>query len=460
MGLQNLEDILPSASAATAPACSADSPLCTTDAAAAAPTVSAAPTIPDAASPRMGARLAEAWRTGTLLLPMQDAGSPVRLPGLHPSVLPPSLSGPAEVELAGIGEHFAAWTVAPLRNAPVIVRIPHTDAAAGEPQAFDHEIAALALAPAGVGPEAVAFQGDPARSPLGLPYVVTTHVPGQALAPQAWTPAHLRAHARLLALLHTVAAPGRGPARLGKQPWKDVPREHSLLTEVEAAADSWRADHRELLAEHHLKPFLKAMVKRVKKVEPQIKDLDGFVLSHGDLCATNILWGPSADGGSAAVGAHAADGGNTADTDPSVRYIDFEWAQADDPARDLAILGGSVHAGPWYVPMGEEHVAGFVAAYVDERHRLAADQGTAGEVPASVSDVAALRARMRAWTAYERTGMLVHLASRAAGAPGAGADGAADAGRDGSTPDGGGSPMHRRAFAQLRRTLAVELGID
>lgn len=374
----------------------------------------AAPAPLDVASPAMGERLAAAWEDGTLVLPLRDTESPVRLPGLHKSVLPASLSGKARVALAGVGETFAAWRVIPQTNAPLIVRIPH-----GTPedlhQDLAHEIAALTLLPPGVGPDPVAVQDHAAPSPIGHPYVVTTDVPGTPAPPGTWTHAHLVAHAEHLAQLHFVAAPGRGPVTLGEDPWALVPAGRpSLLAEVEAAAEQWRTRHRDVVREHGLEPFITAALRRVEQVEEQIAQLDGFALCHGDLCATNILWEKSAPGEDA----------------PRVAFIDFEWAQGDDPARDLAIIGGAVHGGPWYVPLGEEQVAGFVSAYQRARAAL-------GEMPDAVADTAALRERVRAWTAYERTGMLVHVAARAAT-----------------------RSLHRQVLPVLRRTLAAELGAD
>lgn len=369
--------------------------------------------LPDPASPAMGELLAEAWRAGTLVLPLRDETSPVRLPGLHRSVLPSSLSGRARVALAGVGERFAAWRVIPQENAPVIVRIPHV--APGElHQDLAHEIAALTLLPTEVGPAPIAVHDDAASSPLGHPYVVTTEMPGTAAAPPAWTAAHLRAHAAHLARLHAVPAPGRGPVSLGEDPWAAVPAgPQHLLPEVEAEVAAWRAAHGAVIREHGLSPLLEAALETVAAVEGQFAQLEGFVLAHGDLCATNILW----DGRDEATGL------------PRVQYIDFEWAQGDDPARDLAILGGAVHGGPWYVPLAEDQVGEFVAAYVRAR-------GEQSEVPASVADVPSLRERMRAWTAYERTAMLVHVASRAAT-----------------------RASHRRVLPVLRGTLADELGV-
>jgi aminoglycoside phosphotransferase (APT) family kinase protein len=361
----------------------------------------------------MGERIAEAWRRGTLVLPLRtDDASPVRLPGLHRSALPSSLSGRARVALAGVGERFAAWRVTPQENAPVIVRIAHV-----APEEFHqdlaHEIAALTLIPPEVGPAPIAVHDEASTSPLGHPYVVTTAVPGVAAAPETWTGAHLRAHARLLARLHTVTAPGRGPVSLGQEPWAAVPvGPQQLLAEVEAEVGAWRARHGALLAEHGLEPLLEATLERVAGIEDQIAAHDGFALCHGDLCATNILW----------------EGTDPTTGDPRVQYIDFEWAQGDDPARDLAIIGGRVHGGPWFVPLEEEQVARFVQEYVRARGEL-------GEVPAAVADVGALRERMRAWTAYDRTAMLVHVASRAAT-----------------------RATHRRVLPVLRATLAEELG--
>lgn len=369
---------------------------------------------PDPMSAAMGDRLRESWRDGTLVLPMRDGHSPVRLPGLHKSVLPTSLSGEARVSLVGVGERFAAWRLTPQQNASVIVRIPHVDPSELS-QGLAHEIAALTLIPPEVGPDPIAFHDDAATSPLGHPYVVATDMPGSAAAPETWTSAHLSAHARHLAHLHSVSAPGRGPISLAEDPWASIPAgPPTLLDEVEGLVAQWRERHRAVIAEHRLEPFLEAALQAVAGIDPEIRELDGFVLAHGDLCATNILWDRAESDHEQAV----------------VRYIDFEWAQADDPARDLAIIGGAVHGGPWYVPMDAELVDRFVTEYVRAR-------GEHGEVPSSVADVPALYRRMETWTAYERTAMLVHVASRA------------------ST-----RVAHQPVLPRLRSTLAAFLGIE
>lgn len=372
--------------------------------------------LPDRADPTsaaMGELLAETWSSGMLVLPPRDENSPVRLPGLHKTVLPASLSGEARVSLAGIGERFAAWRVTPQLNAPVIVRIPHVEISELH-QELSHEIAALTVTPPDVGPDPIAFQDDPLLSPIDHPYTVTTDVPGTAAAPEAWTQLHLSAHAAHLAQLHSIEAPGRGPVSLGADVWAQVPPgPPSLLAEVTEEAEIWRDQHPEVIAAQQLEPFLDAALEAVAAIEPAIASLDQFVLAHGDLCATNILWERPADGSDL----------------PTVRYIDFEWAQGDDPARDLAIIGGPVYGGPWYVPLEESQLAQFVAEYVAARSEY-------GEVPDSVADTAALRRRMRAWTAYERTAMLVHVAVRAEA-----------------------DETYQPILAVLRRTLAADLGL-
>lgn len=356
---------------------------------------------PDPVSPAMGERLAAAWHRGALVPASPGQSSAA------------ASSPPARVELAGVGESFAAWRLVPSQGDRLIVRLPHV-APEELPQDLTREVAALAALPPGVGPRPVAVHAEPDSGPLGLPYVVTTDVPGTVLTPAAWTDHHLRSHAEHLARLHTVPAPGRGPVSLGADRWAAVPAgSQGLLAEVEGEIASWRARHGAVIAEHDLAPLLDAAREAVATAEEQIAQLDGFVLAHGDLCATNILW----DGDDSRTGL------------PRVQYIDFEWAQGDDPARDLAAVGGVVHGGPWYVPMREEQVTDLVSIYM----RTRAEQG---EVPDSVSDPAALRERMRAWTAYERTAMLVHVASRAAA-------------RD----------THRRVLPVLRDTLAVALDI-
>lgn len=383
---------------------------------------------PDPLSAEMGERIREAWEAGTLVLPLRRADVPVRLQGMTKRVLPTGLAGPATVDLAGVGERFAVWCVQPEGNGPLAVRIPHVgpDELA---QGLAQEMAALTLASAGIGPEPVAFHDDAVTSPLGQPYVCTSYTEGEVLPVRDWSPEHLTAHARRLAHLHEVTAPGRGPLQLADDPLGAVLEDGvPLVEEVREQARVWHERAGQEITSEGLSPFVDAMLARVEAEAALFEELDRSVLVHGDLCATNVLWSP--EGGSSAPHDAADPGGPSrpgAPGDP--RFIDFEWAQADDPARDLAIIGGTVHGGPWYVPMDTEAVEEFVHAYVDERRAL-------GDRSAACTDVSGILRRMRVWTAYERTAMLVHVARLA--------------------PD---SRRHREVLPTLRGTLARELDV-
>lgn len=316
-------------------------------------------------------RLEEAWRRGALVpaAPVPDAGARVRIGRM------------------GRGESFEAWEIRPEAGPALTIRIPWQDPGHHAP-AMAGEVLALERIPAGIGPQPLALHEDAARSPIGLPCLVTTHMPGRILAPEAWTDAHLRAHARRLAALHRAEEPWRAPS------WAE---------ETGALFAQWTAQ----LAPgdpHRLGPVIAAAQQECAVTAEEIDAAPRWTLCHGDLCATNIVW-----------------------EDDRCAYIDFEWAMADDPARDLAIIGGPVHAGPWYVPMDETQVAGFVQEY----------RARCGELGGLVEDASALRSRMRAWTFYERTAMLVHVAGRAEH-----------------------SALHARVLPQLRGTLATALGVS
>lgn len=325
----------------------------------------------DAAEQHRARALAEAWRSGTLV-----PGAPA-----------PPPDDPVHVAPMGRGESFEAWEVRPLAGPSLTVRIPWQDPARHVP-AMAAEVVALGRIPEGIGPRALALHEDAARSPIGAPCLVTSHMPGVALPPRQWTSAHLLAHARLLAALHRAEEPSRVPS------WQ---------LETSTLFAQWAA---ELPPQdpHRLGPVIAAAGTACAEAAELIDAAPRWTLCHGDLCATNIVW----------------EGGRCA-------YIDFEWAMADDPARDLAIIGGSVHGGPWYVPMDEAQVGGFVEAY----------RAAGRELGSPVEKASALRARMRAWTLYERTAMLVHVAGRA-----------------------GTSALHARALPQLRAGLAALLGLS
>ncbi|MFC0673682.1 aminoglycoside phosphotransferase family protein [Brachybacterium hainanense] len=289
--------------------------------------------------------LEQAWRSGVLI----------------PGAAAPGAQARVRIGRLGRGESFEAWEIRPEHGPALTVRVPWRD-----PQqqvaAMAREQQMLRYVPAGIGPRALALHAEAARSPIGAPCLVTTHVPGRVLAPRDWSEEHLHTHARLLARLH-------------REP-QAAPRSPSWSEETSSLFAGWSA---QLAAEdpHALAPVLTLAQEICARAAPMIDAAPRRALCHGDLCATNIVW----------------DGERCA-------YIDFEWAMVDDPARDLAIIGGRVHGGPWYVPMDEDRTIGFV------REHLRALGGSA-------EDEDGLRGRMRAWTAYERSAMLMHLAERA-----------------------------------------------
>ncbi|MGP9694147.1 phosphotransferase [Brachybacterium sp. AOP25-B2-12] len=348
-----------------------------------------------AADPEVGRRILAAWRDGTLVPRGPDT------PGPRPA----EDSG---IEVIGVGESFAAWAICSPGHPGVTVRVPWRDPE-DLAQPLGREIAALRHVPPGLGPLPLALWDDPASSPIGRPCLVTAFVPGRVLAPTDWSPRHLRAHARALARLHTASMPGRGPLLGAPDTAGLAPGPMSILAEADGAFAWWHEHHPEVADRADVAPLLAAARGRCAQAEPAFARNDAYVLAHGDLCATNVVWEDDAEGA------------------PRPRFIDFEWAQADDRARDLAIIGGPVHGGPWYVPLDDGALEDLLRTYVDAAR---------GYDPTAIPDVDDLRARRDAWVAYERTAMLLHVTRRAAE----------------------GDPAHRAALPVLRSSLAEWLG--
>lgn len=327
----------------------------------------AALTLPD-----VGERILAAWRAGALV---PASAAPV--------------DSDADVRVSGTGESFVVWHVAPADGAQALaVRIPwRTPAQLAQPLGADLPV--LAHLPSDLGPHLLAAHLDAGSSPIGLPAIVTTFVPGEILAPEAWTREHLLAHARSLAALHRQPWPGRGRIGDATDPTAGLQRgPMSMLAEIDGAWAWWRRAEPEICARPDTAWAMDAARAVCAAAEPAFAEVTSFVLAHGDLCATNIVWAGSAFEGTIRA-----------------RYIDVEWAQADDRARDLAIIGGPVHVDPWYVPLDDADLEAFLQAYL---------AGARALDPRLDLDADALRIRRDAWVAYERTGMLLHVSRRAA----------------------------------------------
>ena len=266
---------------------------------------------------------------------------------------------PLTVSWLGAGESYAAWLVD--ADQSVVVRIPYRDAAA-MPRPIEAEFAALKLVPPEVGTHGLAVGVDE-NNPLGCRFVMTTFASGEAKPVEEWTDADLAAVASRLAQLHDHSQPMCGPVTDPQSGRVD------LVGEFEAGWDWWREHHPDVTRSPQPQRLLPLARAFIAARASDFEELREFSLVHADLIANNVVF----------------DGGQP-------RFIDWEWAEFGDPARDLALLGGTVHGGPWYVPMDAAQVEALVAAYVAGVER-ASGRRLAPE---------SLLRRRDAWEVYER----------------------------------------------------------
>lgn len=233
--------------------------------------------------------------------------------------------GPVRVRRLGAGESYEAWHVraggedggedsGEDSGEDVVLRVVHRPVHE-LPRPMSAEFDVLPLVPAGIGPRAVLLDESPEL--LGSPFMVTSLVPGRVV--DAWSPELLTAHARQLARLHAATRPGTV----------------LLADHLRDSLAWWTAQHPDVVAQvEHLVPHVVAFV------EP-IPPAPRTTLIHGDAVPSNIL----------------------VDDDGTPRYVDWEWGGFGDPAQDLAYLGGSIAAAPWYVPLTPAAIDHLLAAY-------------------------------------------------------------------------------------------------
>lgn len=328
-------------------------------------------------------------------------------------------SGRARVETLGRGESYAAWLVRSGGRARV-VRVQRR-ATADMPRPMAAEFAALERIPPELGTSAIAMEPGP-DNPLGAPYMVTSYVPGAVLAPQEWGPSLLAALAGQLARLHLAlaapvgeaAADAAGVARAGggaapsSQAACDGIAVTAPMTVAPASAQGeevlawWRGSAPWTLEHPLVAPLLGAWREALARRDPAFRETPIHPLIHGDVVRTNVV---------------VCEG--------VPRLIDFEWAEPGDVAKDLALIGGRVSGGPWYVPLGSLDVQALVEEYV----RVMAAQaprmgcrapgagGGAGPVRwspghASVTDPSRLLVRRGAYELIDRMGNLLYCLSR------------------------------------------------
>ena len=263
------------------------------------------------------------------------------------------------VERLGAGESYTAWRIGSGEQARVLRlprRPPHD-----LPRSMQAEFEVLRRVPPELGTSAVALEAG-SDNPLGTPYMVTTHVPGRALRATDWNPR-----------LATATAPAPSAAF--------VP---SAGEQGEELATWWGEHHPQTLTDPRVRALLPAWRRELDRLAPAFEAVPTHPLIHGDAVATNVILGP----------------------DGLPRLIDFEWSGPGDTAKDLALIGGRVTGGPWYLPMTPDDVTAFVTEYsrYSPSSRLVQDTGAA--------DPQRLLERRDAYELLDRLGNLLYCLSR------------------------------------------------
>ena len=283
------------------------------------------------------------------------------------------------VERLGTGESYTAWRVGSGEQARVLRlprRPPHD-----LPRSMQAEFEVLRRVPPELGTSAVALETG-SDNPLGTPYMVTTHVPGRALRTADWNPRLATALAHQIARLHEALATATATATAPSAAF--VP---SADEQGEDLATWWGEHHPQTLTDPRVRELLPAWRRELDRLAPAFEAVPTHRLIHGDAVAPNVILGP----------------------DGLPRLIDFEWSGPGDTAKDLALIGGRVTGGPWYLPMTPDDVTTFVTEYSRylrslRRSRLAQDTGAA--------DLQRLLERREAYELLDRLGNLLYCLSR------------------------------------------------
>ena len=280
------------------------------------------------------------------------------------------------VERLGTGESYTAWRVGSGEQARVLRlprRPPHD-----LPRSMQAEFEVLRRVPPELGTSAVALETG-SNNPLGTPYMVTTHVPGRALRTADWNPRFATALAHQIARLHEALATATATATAPSAAF--VP---SADEQGEDLVTWWGEHHPQTLTDPRVRELLPAWRRELDRLAPAFEMVPTHRLIHGDAVAPNVILGP----------------------DGLPRLIDFEWSGPGDTAKDLALIGGRVTGGPWYLPMTPDDVTAFVTEYAryPRRSRLAQDTG--------VADLQRLLERREAYELLDRLGNLLYCLSR------------------------------------------------
>lgn len=278
----------------------------------------------------------------------------------------PAEPGTPEITLLGAGESYVAWRIGSGDQARVLRvprRSPHE-----MPRSMTAEFETLRRVPPELGTSAIALETG-TDNPLGIPYMVTTHVSGRALRATDWNPRLATALAHQIARLHEALATSPAPSAVF------VP---SAGEQGEELLTWWGRHHPETLTDPRVSALLPAWCRELTRLAPAFEAVPIHPLIHGDVVVTNVILSP----------------------DGVPRLIDFEWSGPGDRAKDLALIGGRVIGGPWYLPMTPDDVAAFVTEYSRySRH-------------AGAIDPQQLLARRDAYELLDRMGNLLYCLSR------------------------------------------------
>ena len=278
----------------------------------------------------------------------------------------PAEPGTPEITLLGAGESYVAWRIGSGDQARVLRvprRSPHET-----PRSMMAEFETLRRVPPELGTSAIALETG-TDNPLGGPYMVTTHVSGRALRATDWNPRLATALAHQIARLHEALAASPAPSAAF------VP---SAGEQGEKLLTWWGRHHPETLTDPRVSALLPAWRRELTRLAPAFEAVPTHPLIHGDVVVTNVILGP----------------------DGVPRLIDFEWSGPGDRAKDLALIGGRVIGGPWYLPMTPDDVAAFVTEY--SRHSC----------HAGAIDPQRLLERRDAYELLDRMGNLLYCLSR------------------------------------------------
>ena len=276
------------------------------------------------------------------------------------------------VERLGAGESYTAWRIGSGEQTRVL-RLPRRPPQ-DMPRSMQAEFEVLRRVPPELGTSAVALETG-SNNPLGTPYMVTTHVPGRALRATDWNRRLATALAHQIARLHEALAAGPAPSAAFVL---------SADEQGEELATWWGEHHPQTLTDPRVRELLPAWRRELDRLAPAFEAVPTHRLIHGDAVAPNVILGP----------------------DGLPRLIDFEWSGPGDTAKDLALIGGRVTGGPWYLPMTPDDVTAFVTEYsrYSRRSRLAQDTGAA--------DLQRLLERREAYELLDRLGNLLYCLSR------------------------------------------------